>query len=298
MQLKKSHAQEPPSAAILLGALGKLGETIPKDTLCIPEKCHGLVPNSWPKSLSMRRRTDHGIESPSEAKAHAKNAYRTTPLKLAVLRKQSKKLSTTGVNRPVQASWGAPVLSLKKKDRSLQRCIGRRIQNKLTVRHIYPFPLLPNLFDGSRGVKCFPKSDIQLRYCRINVLGHVVELHQVEVGKRKIVTTCKGRILKSVAALRSGSKPINGNGQSMKGFLTRASSQDGVDDQAAYPRRNNAVRLSINLEQEEDREVKEVLADKVRTDRRPTRKIHKFLVEWENPLVKVTSRERVKDLEA
>ena len=104
MQLEKSHAQEPPSAAILLGVLGKLGETVPKDTLCVPEKCHGLVPNSWPKSLSMRRRTDHGIESPSEAKAYAKNAYRTTPLKLAVLRKQSKKLSSTGVDRPVQAS--------------------------------------------------------------------------------------------------------------------------------------------------------------------------------------------------
>ncbi|KAA0050187.1 uncharacterized protein E5676_scaffold180G001240 [Cucumis melo var. makuwa] len=42
MQLDKSSAQEePPSVAILLGALRKLGETIPKDTLCIPEKCRG-----------------------------------------------------------------------------------------------------------------------------------------------------------------------------------------------------------------------------------------------------------------
>ncbi|KAA0056665.1 Asp_protease_2 domain-containing protein [Cucumis melo var. makuwa] len=88
MQLDKSPAQEePPSAMILLGALGKLGKTIPKDILCVPERCHGVMPNSWPKSLSIRRRTEHGIESLSKAKASAKNAYRTMPPELAVLRK-------------------------------------------------------------------------------------------------------------------------------------------------------------------------------------------------------------------
>ncbi|TYK19135.1 uncharacterized protein E5676_scaffold522G00590 [Cucumis melo var. makuwa] len=54
MQLDRSPAQEePPSIVILLGALGKLRETVPKDTLCVPEKCHGVMPNSWPKLLSM-----------------------------------------------------------------------------------------------------------------------------------------------------------------------------------------------------------------------------------------------------
>ncbi|TYK07966.1 uncharacterized protein E5676_scaffold265G00940 [Cucumis melo var. makuwa] len=146
MQLDKSPVQEElPFAAILLGALGKLG----------------------------RKRTDHGIEPPSEAKASAKNAYRTTPLKLVVLQKQSKKLLGTGVSRPVQAPWGAPVLSLKKKDRSLRWCIGRRIQNKLTIRRRYPFSLLLNLFDRSRGVKYFPKSDIRPRYCRVRAMEAV-----------------------------------------------------------------------------------------------------------------------------
>ncbi|KAA0052886.1 uncharacterized protein E5676_scaffold186G001410 [Cucumis melo var. makuwa] len=144
-------------------------ETVPKDTLCVPEKCHGVMPNSWPKSLSMRRRTDNGIELPLEAKAHTKDAYRTTPPKLAVLRKQSKKLSSTEVSRPVQAPWRALILSLKK-DRNPQQCIDHRIQNKLTVCRTYPLPLLPNLFDRSRGVKRFPKSDIQPRYCRVRAM--------------------------------------------------------------------------------------------------------------------------------
>ncbi|KAA0052177.1 uncharacterized protein E6C27_scaffold1589G00480 [Cucumis melo var. makuwa] len=186
MQLDTNRVQEePPSVEISLGALRKM-ETVPKDNLCVPEKCRGVMPNSWSKSLSMRRRTDHGIESPSEAKAHEKSHDAT-----------------------------------EKKDRDPQQCIDRRIQSKLIVHRKYPLPALTRLFDHPCGVKYFPKSDIRSRYCRvkttkvkrlettcvtghgayefpvvsfsltdakggkcysvqsqINVLGHVVECHQ------------------------------------------------------------------------------------------------------------------------
>ncbi|KAA0066694.1 uncharacterized protein E5676_scaffold384G00210 [Cucumis melo var. makuwa] len=158
---------EPPSVEILLGALEKPGETVPKDTLCVPEKCHGVMPSSWPKSLSMRRRTDYGVESPSEAKAHVKNAYRMAPPELAKLRKLSKMLLNTGYHRPVQASYGVHVLSLKKKDRSSQQCVDRRTHNKLTVRRKCPLPMLTRWVDCSRGVKHIPKSDDQPRQCRV-----------------------------------------------------------------------------------------------------------------------------------
>ncbi|TYK07348.1 uncharacterized protein E5676_scaffold202G00640 [Cucumis melo var. makuwa] len=389
MKLDKSLAQgKPPSATILLGALGKLGNTIPKDTLCVPKKCHGMMPNSWPKSLSIQRRTDHGIEPPSEAKAPAKNSYRTMPSKLAVLRKQSKKLLDTGVSRPVQAPWGAQ----------------------------YSFPLLPNLFDRSRGEKYFPKSDIRPRYCRvratkaeglettcvtglrayefpvvpfsltdakegkccsvqgqINVMGHVVESHQIEVGKKKFVATCDGRIPKSVKELRKyprlANKDIQWGGNlecqaafnGMKQTMIKGTNL-GVTDATKPPKveaeqfnsqfgHNTQTDLLIRRiqfeikgnrhsvlllladdpfveddpqvhrveekweqiadiarvcleeasrpmeEREEDKEVKEVLADIVRTGRRPTREIHKFLVKWKKPLVEVTSGEHVEDLE-
>ncbi|KAA0049645.1 reverse transcriptase [Cucumis melo var. makuwa] len=242
--------------------VGKTRETVPKVTLCVPDKCHGVMPNSWPKSLSMRRRIDHGIKSPPEAKVLAKDAYRMTPPELAVLQKQSKKLLGTEVSRPVQAPWGALVLSLKKKDRSLLQCVDCLIPNKLIASRKYPFPILPNLFGRSCGVKYFPMSDIRQRnyrvratkveglettcitglrayefpmvpssltddkegnYCsvqrQINVLDHVVEFHQIEVKKRKIVLTCDGKIPKSVTALRSCPRLANSNWQFVKGFL-------------------------------------------------------------------------------
>ncbi|KAA0035082.1 uncharacterized protein E5676_scaffold1369G00110 [Cucumis melo var. makuwa] len=168
MQLDKSPAQEePPSAAILLGALEKPGETVPKDTMCVPEKCHEVLPNSWPKSVSIRRTIDHGIELLLKAKASAKNAYRMALPELAKLRKPSKTLLNTGFRRPVQASYGVHVLPQKKKDRSPQQCIDRRIQSKLTVRRKYPLPMLTRRVDRPCGVKYLPKSDIGPRYCRV-----------------------------------------------------------------------------------------------------------------------------------
>ncbi|KAA0035296.1 RNA-directed DNA polymerase-like protein [Cucumis melo var. makuwa] len=292
MQLNKNRAQEePPSVEIPLGALGKSEETVPKDTLCVPEKCHGVMPNSWPKSLSMRRRTDHGIELPSEAKAHANNAYRMTPPKLAVLQKRSKKLLSTEVSRPVQAPWAAPILSLKKKDKSLRWCIDRRIKNKLTVCRIYQFPLLPNRFDRAHGVKHFPKSDIRPRYCR----GKATEAEGLEIT---CVTRLRAYEFLVAPFSLTDAKEEKCCSAGHKGILNKSKLADGVDDQAADPRHNNVVRLSVNLKLEKDREVKEVLADRVRTGRRPTREIHKFLVKWKKPLVEVTSGEHVDDLEA
>ncbi|KAA0057593.1 reverse transcriptase [Cucumis melo var. makuwa] len=168
MQLDESRAQEePPSVEILLGALEKPGETVPKDTLCVPEKCHGVMPSRWPKSSSMRRRTDHGVESPSEASTHAKNAYRMAPSELTKLGKPSEMLSSTGCSIPVQAPYGARVLSLKKKDRSPQQCVDRRTQSKLTVRRKGPLPMLTRRMDCRRGVKHLPKSDHRPRQCRV-----------------------------------------------------------------------------------------------------------------------------------
>ncbi|KAA0045510.1 hypothetical protein E6C27_scaffold1202G00630 [Cucumis melo var. makuwa] len=157
----------------------------------------------------MRRMIDHGIESPPKAKVPAKNAHRMTPLELAELRKQSKKLLSTGFSRPVQASYGTPILSLKKKDKNSQRRIKHSILNKLTASRKYPFPLFPNLFDRSHG---------------INVLDHVVEFHQIEVGKRKIVAAFDERIPKLVIELYSCPRLANSNEQFMEGFLKRRTS--------------------------------------------------------------------------
>ncbi|KAA0054480.1 Asp_protease_2 domain-containing protein [Cucumis melo var. makuwa] len=104
IQLNKNPARvEPTFVAILLEAWGKPKETVLKDTMCVLEKYHGMMPNSRLKSLLPRRMIDHMIELLLEAQASVKNTYRRTPPELAELQKQLKELLNTGFSKSIQA---------------------------------------------------------------------------------------------------------------------------------------------------------------------------------------------------
>ncbi|KAA0046930.1 reverse transcriptase [Cucumis melo var. makuwa] len=62
--------------------------------------------------------------------------------------------------------------------------------------------------------------------------------------------------------------------------------------------RNVVARPIIDLSQKEYKDVEEILAERVRRGRRPTRRIHEYLIKWKNLPVEETSWERVEDLEA
>ncbi|KAA0054053.1 reverse transcriptase [Cucumis melo var. makuwa] len=62
--------------------------------------------------------------------------------------------------------------------------------------------------------------------------------------------------------------------------------------------RNIVTRPIIDLSQKEDKDVEEILAERVRRGRRPARRIHEYLVKWKNLPMEETSWERVEDLEA
>jgi len=47
----------------------------------------------------------------------------------------------------IRSSWGAPVLCLRKKDRSMRLCIDYRKLNQVTIQNKYPLPRIVDLFD-------------------------------------------------------------------------------------------------------------------------------------------------------
>ncbi|TYK28787.1 uncharacterized protein E5676_scaffold403G001520 [Cucumis melo var. makuwa] len=167
MKLDESPAQEePPSAVILLGALEKLGETVPKDTLTI----------------------DHGIELLSEVKASTKNAYRMTPPELVELRKPSKMLLNTGSSRPVQAPLESRlsdrprgVKYFLKSDIRSRYCRVRTTKVEgiettcVTELGTYEFPVVTFSLTNVKGGKCCSVQS------QINVLSHMVECHHVRL---------------------------------------------------------------------------------------------------------------------
>ncbi|GJU70904.1 putative reverse transcriptase domain-containing protein, partial [Tanacetum coccineum] len=69
-------------------------------------------------------------------------------------------LSYKGFIRPSPSPWGAPVLFVKKKDRSFRMCIDYQELNKLTVKNRYPLLRIDDLFDQLQGSSVYSKIDL------------------------------------------------------------------------------------------------------------------------------------------
>ncbi|GKD32684.1 putative reverse transcriptase domain-containing protein [Tanacetum coccineum] len=82
---------------------------------------------------------------------------------------QLKELSNKGFIRPSSSPQGAPVLFVKKKDRSFWMCIDYRKLNKLTVKNRYPLSRIDDLFDQLQGSRVYSKIDLRSGYHQLRV---------------------------------------------------------------------------------------------------------------------------------
>ncbi|GJV25403.1 putative reverse transcriptase domain-containing protein [Tanacetum coccineum] len=73
------------------------------------------------------------------------------------------------VPRPSVSPWGAPVLFVKKKGRSMLDVIDYRELNRITIRNRYPLPRIDDLFDQLQGAKYFSKIDLRSSYHQLRV---------------------------------------------------------------------------------------------------------------------------------
>ena len=73
--------------------------------------------------------------------------HRMASIELQKLKVQLQELLDKGFIRPSTLPWGAPVLLVKKKDRTLRLCIDYRQLNRVTIKNRYPLPRIDDLFD-------------------------------------------------------------------------------------------------------------------------------------------------------
>nr|GFC75242.1 putative reverse transcriptase domain-containing protein [Tanacetum cinerariifolium] len=95
--------------------------------------------------------------------------YRLAPSEMKELAEKLKELSDKGFIRPSSSPWGAPVLFVKKNDRSFRLCIDYRELNKLTVKNRYPLPRIDDLFDQLQGSSVYSKIDLRSGYHQLRV---------------------------------------------------------------------------------------------------------------------------------
>jgi hypothetical protein len=88
---------------------------------------------------------------------------------LEILKERIRDLIELGHIRPSTSPWGAPVLFVRKKDRTLRLCIDYRRLNSATVKDVYPLSLITELIDKLKRAKLFTKIDFDGAYHQIQI---------------------------------------------------------------------------------------------------------------------------------
>ena len=65
--------------------------------------------------------------------------------------------------------WGAPVLFVDKRDKTIRLCIDYRQLDKVTIKNKYPLPQINDMFDQVGGEKILSKLDLQSGYHQIRI---------------------------------------------------------------------------------------------------------------------------------
>ncbi|KAA3486538.1 Retrotransposon protein [Gossypium australe] len=91
------------------------------------------------------------------------------PKELPGLPSNREELLDRGFIYPSVSPWRAPVLFVKKKDKTMRLCIDYRELNKLTIKNKYPLPRIDDLFDQFQGAFVFSKIDLHLGYHQLRV---------------------------------------------------------------------------------------------------------------------------------
>ncbi|XP_050233220.1 uncharacterized protein LOC126681708 [Mercurialis annua] len=125
-----------------------------------PDELPGLPPD---------REIEFCIELAPGTKPISIPPYRMAPAELKELKDQLEELLSCGFIRPSVSPWGAPVLFVKKKDRSFWLCIDYRQLNKVTIKNKYPLPRIDDLFDQLQGARYFSKIDLRSGYHQLKI---------------------------------------------------------------------------------------------------------------------------------
>ncbi|KAG8473151.1 hypothetical protein CXB51_035096 [Gossypium anomalum] len=125
-----------------------------------PEELSGLPPV---------REVEFGIKLVPGTRPISIALYRMAPMKLKKLKTQLQELTDRGFARSSFSPWGAPVLFVKKKDRTMRLCIDYRQLNKVTIKNKYSLPRIDDLFDQLKGASVFSKIDLRSGYYQLRV---------------------------------------------------------------------------------------------------------------------------------
>jgi Reverse transcriptase (RNA-dependent DNA polymerase)/RNase H-like domain found in reverse transcriptase/Integrase zinc binding domain/Retroviral aspartyl protease/Chromo (CHRromatin Organisation MOdifier) domain len=142
---------------------------IPKPLMPLLNEYQDVFPAEMPKGLPPARQTGHTIELIEGAKPMFRPLYRLSPFEHEEVRTQITDLLDKGWIEPSSSPFGAPILFVQKKDKSLRMCVDYRALNQQTVKNRYALPRIDDLIDQLSGAQYFTSLDLAQGYHQIRV---------------------------------------------------------------------------------------------------------------------------------
>ena len=123
---------------------------------------------------------EHEIHLTSEVPI--KLPYRHIPPKcMTEVKAHIKGLLEQGVIEESVSPYAAPIVIVRKKDRSLRLCVDYRKLNEVTVKDAFPLPRIQDTLDALAGAQCFSSFDLAAGY-------HQIRVHNEDRAKTAFVT--------------------------------------------------------------------------------------------------------------
>lgn len=122
-----------------------------------------------PTDLPPEMQYDHPISLKPDVPFNAR-PYRYSPTHKDEIEKQVKQMLATGITVPSMSPYASPVLLVQKKDGSWRFCVDYRRLNELTIKNMFPMPVIDEPLDELSRASIFSKLDLRAGYHQIRMM--------------------------------------------------------------------------------------------------------------------------------